>query len=201
MVGGKRYIPVWVPVALKDERLLPAGSLPSELTRQQPDARVADFIRQAGKADKLACCTASGSRRVRPGKALPGDALTPILRAVPNVKDFGYVLMEPVHDNVGRGNQLAGAFALPRPADGRKALKLGYAVEDGLGHDTGDFGVVLANMTYDGFKLVCRFSRPANRRHELSSRSIRFTTSSCSITSPRSAAAIPRSTASRNCVR
>jgi len=54
--------------------------------------------------------------------------LAPILRTVPDVEDFGYVLVEAVHNDIGRGNQLAGVFAFPRPANGRKGLKFGYAV-------------------------------------------------------------------------
>jgi hypothetical protein len=35
-----------------------------------------------------------------------------------------------------------------------------------LRYGAGGFGIILADLVYDGFELVCGFGRPAYPRHE-----------------------------------
>ena len=63
--------------------------------------------------------------------------------AVPDVKDFSNIILNPVHDDVGRRNQFAGSGHLSSPTQAWKNFKLCDAIKDGLRKGTGCFGVVL----------------------------------------------------------
>ena len=63
--------------------------------------------------------------------------------AVPDVKDFSNIILNPVHDDVGRRNQFAGSGPLSGPTQAGKGFKLCDAIKDGLRKGTGCFGVVL----------------------------------------------------------
>jgi hypothetical protein len=64
-------------------------------------------------------------------------------------------------------------------------------VYDSLSYIKGSGWVFLLNVLNDAYDLVGRLGSPANTHHDRKSRLMRFFTSSCSMSSPRSAAAMP----------
>lgn len=122
------------------------------------------------------------------------ERLSPILCTVPDVQDFNNLVGVTVHDNIRRDDQLAGSFDFPRPACSGKRRQLLDAVDNRLSEFLGGVRIILLDVLNSGFKLAGGFGCPPNKPHGSNSRSMRFTTPSWSISSPRSAAAIPFST-------
>jgi hypothetical protein len=74
---------------------------------------------------------------------LPQFLLSPVLRAMPDVEDFGNVVLETVYDNVRRAVQFAGSFDfLAGAAKAWEMLQDFDAVKNRPGDFTRGLGVV-----------------------------------------------------------
>ena len=113
---------------------------------------------------------------------------------MPDIENFDDLLAVAVHHNVRRDDKLASAFDLSQSARAGKRGELLDAVDNRLSDFPGGVGIILLNVVNSRFKLVGGFGCSPDTPHRSNNRLMRFTTSSWSISSPRSAAAIPFST-------
>ncbi len=73
-----------------------------------------------------------------------GFSLAPVLRAMPDVQDLGYVILKSVNDNVRRAVQFAGSFDfLAGAAKEGEILQVLDTAKNSPGNLAGSLGVIL----------------------------------------------------------
>jgi len=90
----------------------------------------------------------------------------PILCPVPQVQDFNQFIRRTVNNNVRRNDEFASPMHFAGSAKSRKIRKLFDSVDNNRRNLSGNCGMVLQDVFNGGFKLVGRFSSPANHSHE-----------------------------------
>jgi hypothetical protein len=89
----------------------------------------------------------------------------PILRTVPEVKDFNNLVGVTIDDNVRGADKLAGSFYLSRATYGGESCQLFNAFDNSLSYILGSDWIVLLDVSDSGYKLVGRSGCPLNQPH------------------------------------